>query len=520
MDVVSGNGWSPSPECVSLWSSAHHVRKRVFDTKWKESLLQIGFTASPSPSYLYDVNAETTVCSDLSVGYKDVWKAANNFFQSNLESKCEGSRRPSAHRLFTFFRSPWERFVSAYREVATRIRDTHCKVSTGRLVAPLGRLTCSDFRDDDNPESRLRVAEAILTALFQGQRYSYFFAHFSLMSAYAFSGGQIPSFVGRLECASSDYDAFCRRGPCPAALDSYDKLSLLAYGGHKESSLDVYGYGKGFFDLVKKDGRWRKAIERFFVSVDKACVDVDAGCRRYPPPSPSPPPPPVKTRGSAFRTSFLVVPSPPRTPPPPLHHPRPHVRQGLPPHLPARPPTSSPRMPPPHSPSFLALVPSSPFAPSSSSHSRPRPDPHHLRPSRVFVSPFPSLLPPSGPSVVHVLSVAPPSLSPSRPPRYPMSLTSVASSRSSPVFSVSPRLTGMEPPSPPTEREEGETRPYYSGYVTVAALLVGIWTIVFCAWASIRCSSATRPERTGASSPDFEEAQSFLGMYVAHSAVT
>jgi hypothetical protein len=397
-------GFPNGAECRRFFDASEGAQKTAAAVVWNDARRTLGLSPVDEDTvwnthFFHKGYVEVTRCASAPLTYKDVWKGGNNFFQFNMEQKC-AARRWSPWEtayVFSFVRNPFDHFVSAYREVAQRIRDIMCDGKPRTTALEMGDLTCGDVTEAKDTE---RIAERILLHFLDGRKASYFYDHFSLMSAFLFSAAPFPSFVGRLECVADDWNAMCAAAPgrCPAALQTYDALSH-DLGRHDQSSHDAFGYGAGFEALLRTKPQWRRAVEQL-VALDVACFDMHTDCTYYPPPMPLPPPPlPPSPPPSLLPPTTPPPLSPPPTTPPPLSPPPTLPPPSLPPPPSPPPPTiPPPTIPPPSLPPPTLPPPSLP---------PPSPPPP--------TTPPPSLPPPTTP---------PPSLPP--PPTTPPPSTPIA----------------------------------------------------------------------------------------------
>lgn len=206
--------------------------------------------------------------------YKEVWKAGNNFFRENMYRYCHATDNPlslgygSDPFTFSFVRDSFSHFESAYREVAGRILIYYCVNKPNRHRVEQTNLTCKDVA---NPSKAEFVAEQLLLDFLKGNKLTYYYDHFSLMSAFLFSKKPYPSFIGRLETIEKDWNHMCSvTSKCPSTLDDYSKLSK-ELGQHPITSHDKFGHGAGFRRLLQKKPEWALAIRKL-VELDDICL--------------------------------------------------------------------------------------------------------------------------------------------------------------------------------------------------------------------------------------------------------
>ena len=272
-DFYSASTAARRATAAQIWNAARH----------EVSLAPLGEETIWRLPYFHVENVHSAVCADdASIAYKTVWKGGNHFFHTNLAESCNASTELLVDRtrslLFSFVRDPAARFVSAYREVAYRLRTLACDAGgIGAAADALSQmaLDCEDFR-----RQPVEVAEGILRHFLDGyQLPNGLYRHFALMSAFLLSSPPYPDFFGRLECAEGDWARMCRRTRCPAALDAYTKLNQ-SLGEHPRTSGDPSGYGAALEALLRARPRWAAAVERL-IALDVACFDTCTLCPRH-----------------------------------------------------------------------------------------------------------------------------------------------------------------------------------------------------------------------------------------------
>lgn len=173
--------------CKDFWGAPLQTQQERAAKMWNAARASVGLGTMSAQAVwalpYFHLRAEVNTCADGSLSYKDVWKAANNFFQHNLEQKCDARRggvspaSSAGHRpfLFSYIRDPRARFVSAYREVTFRIYKSHCVHEfeandwRSKQKVGVGQIVCGDF---DPANHRLEaLAKGFLTALLDGHRF-------------------------------------------------------------------------------------------------------------------------------------------------------------------------------------------------------------------------------------------------------------------------------------------------------------------------------------------------------------
>ena len=135
MNIHPITGFKYSSQCRTFINGNDTIKNSIGGDIWNEARRELGLHSIDKSSnimyYFKHAHTEQTKCSNSPLEYKDIWKCGNDFFQFNLRDNCHSvvshGMQPHDSFVFSFVRNPFDRFESAYREVAYRIHVNLCK---------------------------------------------------------------------------------------------------------------------------------------------------------------------------------------------------------------------------------------------------------------------------------------------------------------------------------------------------------------------------------------------------------
>lgn len=239
------------------------------------------------------INHGSSVCDNNFV-YKIVWKAGNNFFNSNLGLGCKTHRVLFAKThetgfIFSFVRDPMQHFISGYREATFRTFATCCdppavnggvptnkrrafakRCSAGSDDCPLYmcKYNCALFAGKNTIDlARAFIYELLDISLFE----NFHFLHVALMAGNLFSTPRRPDFIGSLHRLNHDWDRMCATHQCPKTLTNIAKQFNHSVGMHPETSSDLWHHGRGLLRAFKLYPSLRRAVRKM-LALDYDCL--------------------------------------------------------------------------------------------------------------------------------------------------------------------------------------------------------------------------------------------------------